>query len=109
MKKLKYWLTKRLLPKPTPQIISMSERKAYRIYAEMKKIDGIMDLFEMRKQVAYIQAATTKDEHEWGRILHIDETIDNMDVATIRLKEIEDAEKKPKPEGDGFKSTVEGV
>lgn len=107
--KLRNWLIKRLLPKPTPQIISMSERKAYRIYAEMKRIDGIMDLFEMRKQVAYIQAATTKDEHEWGRILNMDELIDNMEIATIRLKEITDAEKEPKPEGDGYKSTVEGV
>lgn len=107
--KLKNWLIKRLLPKPTPRIISMSERKAYRIYAEMNKIDGIRDLHELRRQLAYIQAATTKDEHEWGRILYIEETTDNMDIATTRLKEIEEAEKKPKEEGAGYKSTVEGV
>ncbi|MHA1305177.1 MAG: hypothetical protein ACTSPI_15875, partial [Candidatus Heimdallarchaeaceae archaeon] len=89
---------------PTPKIIPMSERKAYQIYAEMRKIDRIKDLFELRRQLAYIQAATTGDKHEWGRILDIEEMIENMDVAVERLKEMEE---KPKPEGEGYKSTVE--
>ncbi len=105
---MKQWLLRKLLPKPTPQIIPMEEKKAWQVYAEMSRIPNIQDLFELRKQLAYIEAAQQKEKFNsaWGKIEDCEEILENMLESHERLKELNN-QPEPKQIERGFKSTID--
>ena len=103
---IKNWLLIKLLPKPTPKLITMDERYAWEIYQQMARIPRIKELFELRRQVAYIQCARNKEQFnsEWGRIQDIEEILENMEVSNQKLEELQ----VPITEvTQGYKSSIE--
>lgn len=104
---MKNWLLRKLLPKPTPKIIPMNEKYAWEVYQQMARIPKIKELFELRRQVAYIQCARNKEQFnsEWGRIQDIEEILENMEVANQKLEELQiDSAETVQA---GYKSSVE--
>ena len=73
----------------------------------MARIPKIKELFELRRQVAYIQCARNKEQFnsEWGRIQDIEEILENMEVANQKLEELQiDSAETVQA---GYKSSVE--
>jgi hypothetical protein len=99
------WLFKRWF-KPTPKIIPMTEKQAWAVYAAMNRIPDIKELFELRRQLAYIECAKNKKQFNasWGRIMDIEEIIENMESAT---KELAALETRVNDNAPGFKSSIE--
>ena len=103
---MKTWLLIKLLPKPTPKVIPMDEKEAWEIFLQMSRIPRIKELFELRRQLAYIECAKNKEQFNanWGRIQDIEEILENMDTAVQRLEELLPQKKQIE---QGYKSSVE--
>jgi hypothetical protein len=89
-----------------PKLISMSEEEAWQIYNEMSHIQRIKELFELRRQLAYMECAADKGQESvsWGKVQNIEEIIGNMEESQQRLA---DLQQKTKELSHGYQSSVE--
>ena len=85
----------------------MDEQVAWEIYASIARIPRVKDLFELRRQIAYISCASRKEQFnaEWGRIQDIEEILENMEVANQKLSEL--SQKDVPVVTRGYNSTIE--
>lgn len=106
IKRIKQWLFRKLLETPTPKIIQMEEREFWEIYNQMNSIPGLKEMFEMRRQLAYYQAALEKEKFNahFGKIENIEEMIENMSLAKSKLEEM--VKEDVKSVSSGYKSSV---
>lgn len=105
-KRIRAWLFRRLVERPTPKMIQMEEREFWEVYLEMSRIPKLKEMFEMRRQLAYYQAALDKEKYNahLGKIENIEEMIDNMDQAKVKLEEM--VKEDTKAVSSGYKSSV---